>query len=139
MALNKKIGYGWVLSIDPAGGTSYTALANVVDGWSGPKTKARTPDTSVLADFWDTFMKEGCDPGEITFDVALDPEDTNYILLNTALANTSAPAAFQIDPPAATAMNVFQGWITSLSPEVRKGALAKAEVTIKVTGNPDLV
>lgn len=138
MALTKKIGYGFTLSIDPTGGTTWDVLGNVVDGWSGPKSKARVVDTSVLSDFWDTFLKEGCNPGEMTFNVALDPDDGDYQALDTALASTSTTlAAFKVDVPASTADQIFAGMVVGLGPEVRKGQLAMAEVTIQVSGDPD--
>lgn len=138
MALNKKIGYGFVISIDPTGGTSWDALGNVVDGFSGPNSQARAVDTSVLSDFWDTFLKEGANPGQLTFDVAYDPDDTDYQALCTALESTSTTlAAFKIDPPGSTNDQILSGLVIGIGPEVRKGQLAKAAVTIQVSGDPD--
>lgn len=136
MALNKKIGYGFVISIDPAGGTAWDALGNVVDGYSGPNSQARAVDTSVLSDFWDTFAKEGANPGQVTFDVAYDCDDADYDALCDALESASA-IAVKIDPPASTNDQIFNALVIGVGPEVRKGALAKAAITLQVTGDPD--
>lgn len=73
---NKTAGYDVSLSFDPANGTNFTVLGHVVDGFKGQTAKADFADTTLLSDKYKTFLPTSVDPGELSFSIGYDPQDT---------------------------------------------------------------
>src|SRR5579884_3592801 len=93
MSLTKRVGLGTVLSVDTTGGTTFVALASIVDVINS-EAKAKDVDTSLLTDLFDTFLKGNIDGGSVTFTIAYDPADTNTTqILGTLFASTSQTLA----------------------------------------------
>ncbi len=143
MTLNRRIGLGFVLSADPAGGTSYTALASIVDGWDEAEAKADTADTSILADTYKTKSKSQIDPGSITLEIAYDPDDATTTTIITMFKSVSAtPPNWQISYPAGTGgagvvvAETFKAHLTGMGRTFKKDKLLIAKITLTKTGDP---
>ena len=89
MPVNKRIGLGFTLSVDPLGGTSYTTIGAIVDGFGESEAKAMMVETAILTDVFITKSKSQVDPGEVTFIIAYDPDEASSVLLNQLLASVS--------------------------------------------------
>lgn len=143
MSVNRRVGLGFTLGMDPTGGTSYTVLGAIVDGWKGGGAKKHAIETALLSDTWMTFGVGQIDPGEVTFVIAYDPDDSaSTVPLVTNLASTSQVAAnFQVTfPNGASGSGViqhetFRGFVVGVNRDIDRGKLLTAEVTIKVTGD----
>lgn len=141
--LEKRIGYGSTLSVDSAGGTDYTEVASIVDGWSGPSTTADEIETTVLDDTYKTYARGQIDPGEITFQIAYDPADTNSQTL-VELYSSCTVATWQVSLSAvcssggAAVTESFSGWVKAFSITASKNNLITADITVRITGDPGL-
>ncbi len=143
MTLNRRIGLGFTLAVDTAGGTTFVTLGSIVDGWKESGSKADTADISILSDKYKQKSKGQIDPGDVTFSIAYDPDDATSTTLITAFSSTSAtPPNWQITYPSGTGgagtttTETFKGHLTGLGREVMKDKLVVCEVTITKTGDP---
>lgn len=143
MSLTRRIGYGSSLAVDPAGGSSFTTIAGIVDGWTGPNVQADEIETTILSDTYKKYARGQIDPGELSFEIAYDPEDaTSQMLVD--LYNDCTVATWQVtlsatcDAGGGTVTESFSGWVKSFSIKATKSDLVKAEVTIRLSGNPGL-
>ena len=139
MPLVKRIGHGSTLGVDPAGGAAFTTLGNIVSGWSGPSADSDEIETTVLSDDFKTFAKGQRDGGEVTFQVAYDPDDTSSQTLADLYAGCDTAtwqATFVSACAAGSVTETFSGWLKGLSITVDKGSLTVADVTIRVSGDP---
>ena len=134
-----------VLSVDPDGTSpyTYTDLGAIVAGINGPDAKGDDVDCSILADTFKVFKRAGVDPGNITFTICYDADDTGSTqVLNDLLDSVSyIPAYWKItfpDTGTGTKTENFSGFVTGLSRETQKDAMIIANITIKITGNPGL-
>lgn len=136
--MDKRIGYGCTLGVDPAGGVTFTTIAAIIDGWSGPDTSADDVETTVLGDKYKTFARAQIDPGTVQFEIAYDPANaTNQTLVD--LYDSGDVASWQItfnDVGNGSATETFNGYVNSFSREMTKGSLVKATISIKVSGDP---
>ncbi len=143
MAVNKRAGFGVTLSVDPTGGTSYTTLAAIVDGVSESDAKATTVDTTLLSETFMTNTKTQIDPGEVTFTIAYDPDETTSVLLKALHTSVNpVPPAWLITYPygvlgsGSITTKGFFAHLTGLSREQKKDGMIVQNVTLKKTGNP---
>jgi hypothetical protein len=142
MALTRRIGHGSELAVDPAAGSSFDTLGNIVSGWSGPAGDSDEIETTVLSDTFKTFAKGQRDGGEVSFQIAYDPEDgaagssqTLSDLFN-GCDTATWQATFVSACAAGSVVETFSGWVKGLSITVDKTSLTVADVTIRVTGSP---
>lgn len=139
MALTKRIVYGSTLAVDTSGGSSYTTLGNIVDGWDGPSAERSVIDTSVLADEYITKAPGQIDPGEVTFVIAYDPADANTNELEIDGGVYSWQANYKDSTSAATETETFDGFVSSKGVAATgKDGLVTCSITITITGNPGL-
>lgn len=138
------MGLGVTLAMDLAGAANYVVLGAIVNGFSGA-AKADVADLSILSDTYKPKGKGQVDGGELTLQVAYDPDDNSNTNTSRALAAALAltgptPRTFQISYPAVGAVNAstenFSGHVTGLGREVKKDGLLVAPVTITVSGDP---
>lgn len=139
MALSKRLGFGCTLGVDPAGGSSFTTLGNVVDGVTGPGATATDVETTVLSDTWKTFAKADIDPGSVSFMIAYDPDDTNTQTLVDLLGSTSStlPTWQLTFSGSGSNTETFTGYLQAFERVAQKGALITANITIKISGDPN--
>ena len=146
MTLQRRIGLGITLGVDPAGGTNFSVLGAVVNTIVFSGAKKTIVDISLLSDL---FMPKGAsqiDPGKVAFEIAYDKNDAG----NTGLLQTTwdgagstgvTPATWQLTVPAAGAENTgwvsnFAGWCSGMGVAVDKGKMLVATVEVDISGNP---
>jgi len=138
MTTTPRAGFGQLLGCDPLGGTSYTPLGNIVEGWDGPNSEVQKVDTTLLGDKNMTSLPADADPGVISFKIAYDP-DSSVTTLLTALRTSGAVATWQrtfANPTPTAPPEVCHGWLKTFKPSVMKRQMIMADVEIQVTGNP---
>jgi len=137
MSLTRRIALGFIISVDPAGGTSWTDLGNIVDGYKGPDSKADKVDISILADVFKGMTKGQIDSGEMTFEIAYDPEDSQSALLESLLQQYDPVPSWKITyPHGGTPTRIFTGHLSGRSEEVSRSKLVTCSLTIFVNGDP---
>ena len=146
MSLHKRIGNATSLAVDTAGGSSYTALANIVKELSGPGPKAEVIKLDLLADVYDTKMRGSVDPGQVKFNIAYDPEDTNTTILTGHIGASFATLGatlphWQLTYAASgngdtDQHETFFGFVSNLEKKAEKNNMVVAEITMEVSGNP---
>jgi len=141
-------GYLSTLKWDPAGGTSYTAIAKIRDmtGPSITRNDIEVVDRSQTT-FYNEYIGGRVDPGAITFDITWDP------ILDTTHAQTSGTgiigdfeqdmctlAAFQwqLDGCGGTATFTFDGYFNSFEVSSPMEDVLTASVGVKISGKPTL-
>ena len=135
---------GW----DPAGGTSYTTIAQVRD-LSGPSISRN--DIEIADRSQTTYYKEYrggmVDPGSITFDLTWDPISTNShaqtagtgLMADLESENcTLAAFQWQVDGCGGTATMTFDGYVNSFEISAPLEEVLTASVGIKISGKPTL-
>jgi hypothetical protein len=140
----KRIGLGCTIGWCSSGSTSpIVVLGTVVDG-DKTEAKAKTANTSILSDVWETFSKASIDPGEFKFTVVYDPLASDYQNLATSLAQVNAlPPYWQLSFPdngsgSGSTTEEFYGHVVAMSREIKKNDFLMTEVTLKLTGNAGL-
>jgi len=134
-----------VLSWDTAGGTSYTAIAQVRD-ITGPALSRDSTDVSdrSITDYYREFLPGLVDPGELTFSLTWDPNDTEHAqtsgLLNDFENEGCTLPAWQLvlDICGGTATWTWDGFLTGFTPNVPISEALTADVTVKISGKPTL-
>ena len=141
MAFDRRIGFGVTLEIQPDGSTVYTSL-EIVDTIDGPETAADEIETTLRGDTFKKYEKGQVDPGQVTFDIAYDPDDTSTtVLTNLLTASGCALATFRLTYPitcntTTTTQETFTGFVAGLGRSVPKDGLITMPVTIRVDGDP---
>lgn len=136
--MQKRTGFRQKLYVDPAGGTAFVHVANIVDGWSGPSTTRDVAVTTVLEDTYHTKLGEQVDPGTANFDIAYDPLDTNSQILADLYASGDTATwkqEYYIDG-SDTVSETFSAFISEFGRETRKGDLMRATISLTISGNP---
>lgn len=139
MSLTVRTGLGFTLGVDPTGGTSFTTIASLVAPPKRSGAKADTPDVTILSDTWKQFAKSQIDPGEVTFTIAYDPNDTVTTTLTSLLSQITPTPKWQISYPAGTgsgATEPFKAHLSGMSQTIEVDKLVTAEITLKVSGAP---
>jgi hypothetical protein len=137
MTLTKRYGYGVTLGCDPAGGTAFVILGNIVDSIEGPEVKTDDIEVTLLADKDKTFLGGQIDGGTVSFQIAYDPLDTSGTTIATLLGNSNI-ANWQIKYPVIGAevqqSDTFFGYVNGFKRSIKRNALIVADISIKVTG-----
>lgn len=143
MTLQSRVGYGWTVGVDSTGGTSFTTLGAVVEGFKGPGAKRDKVDITLLSDLWKRFAGAQIDPGELAFTIAWDPGDATTTQTLTALLKSTSGVEpnWQLTYPAfgggGSGSQTFKGILLGFSPTVMEDKMATSEVTVQVSGNPN--
>ena len=124
---------GCVLSISiPGSPTNFAAVANVT-GFNGPSGSLATIDVTSLDD--DAIQKIAglLDEGQFTFDLNIDPDNAQHILLHDARLNKTL-SEFKLALSDATPKNIyFIGYVTAFPFSGPLGEKVTTQVTIEIT------
>lgn len=142
--MGKRIGYGSLLGVDTAGGSSYTDLGEIIDFSLSAATRTEV-ETSVLADTYKTYAPGQIDPGTCTLTVAYDPEATTSQTLVDLLEQRTPVPTWQItysviaSSSEAAPTETFSGWVMSVSREgFAEGDRLQSSVEVRITGDAGL-
>ena len=100
---------------------------------SGPSVNASTIDTTSMGSSERSFLGGNIDGGEITFDIAFDPDSTTHKLLTGDLLTSTASTAFLItwsDGAETSGTGILTGFSATGSMDDKLTASA----TIKISG-----
>jgi hypothetical protein len=140
--------FGAVLSWDPAGGTSYSTIAQVRD-ITGPDITRGDIDVTAHDSTagYREFLPGIPDPGSFSFVLGWDPQDADHIQgVGTGIigdferAGCSALAAFRLvlDHCGGTATWTWDGYVSSFSLAVPLEGEYTSDVSLKISGKPTL-
>lgn len=141
--MTKTLGYGTILEYYT--GSAYAAIGQVKD-ITGPGITRDIVDvtTQDSTDSYKEFLAALADPGEVTFTVEFDPDDSSHDQtsgLLSLLENTSSTNFNLITPVSATTGYwgfAFAGLVTGFELKSPVEGSIQADVTIKVTSKPTL-
>lgn len=141
--LQKRIGLGFTLGMDPTGGSTFVVLGAIVDGLDEDGGSMDIADMSILSDTYKTKAGGQIDPGKATFQIAYDGSANNTtagrLAAARAITGVVSPA-FQRTYPAANGQNSFtenfSGWVTKLGKAIKKDKMIVQAVEIDISGNP---
>lgn len=144
-SLQRRIALGMTLGMDSTGGTNYTVLGAVVDGFDFDGGSKQVADMSILSDTYIPKAGGQIDAGKCSFMIAWDPLATTTTSARLAAARALTgvtPPAFQLTFPAAGTENTaqtsnFAGWVTKIGKTFKKDKLLVATVEIDISGNPN--
>lgn len=140
MALTKRISNALTLSVDTAGGTTYTALANITKEISGPSAKREAIKMDLLTDLYDTKQGGSVDGGQYKFSIAYDPSDTNSSLITGSFGASYATLATALPhwkvTYASGVTETFFGIVTGFDKKGEKNTMVIGDITIDVSGDP---
>lgn len=141
MAVNKRIGLGILLAVDTAGGTTFVNLGAIVTAPSSSEAKADTAELTLLNDIIKEKAKGQIDPGEVTFQIAYDPDEASTTLLKTMLETIpTTPPNWRITFPAGTlgagtiTTKTFTAHMTGMGEEFEKDKMLICPITLTKTG-----
>jgi hypothetical protein len=144
--------FGAVLSVDWAGGTSYTKIGQVgdIDGPNKSRNEIEVPGDHDLTDNHLKYFAGLSDGGELTFALNLDPNSNQHVgSAGTGLLGSFKDQYNGTQLPAweyraegmqgGTATWTFDGFVTGFEPSMGQveGSMM-ADVTVKVSGVPVL-
>ena len=141
-AINRRLGLGFLLGVDPAGASAFQNVAGIVDGWKEGAAKAKMGDVTIYTDLYEQFAKGQINPGELSMMLAYDPDNTITQLLVTLLQQQLPAPNWQISYPSGSLgagtiiTQVFLAHLSSLGREINRGKLVTCEVTLTKTGAP---
>ena len=136
----KDQGFLTTLQWDPAGGTAYATIGQVMD-INGPEVardeiEVTTRDST---EYWMEFIKGMKNGGNITFGVVLDlslaAHGTAATGLMSDLQNESTIPAWKMNFPQSKQVT-FDGFLTAYPPAAPMKDAFTADITVKVTGKP---
>lgn len=141
--MSKYPAFGIQIAWDPAGGSSYATIGQILDV-AGPNLQRSTIDVTThdSVDAWMEFLKSLKDGGEVTFSIVWDPALGTHDAA-TGLASDfdedSINPNFQITfPDTGNTVWTFPGAVTNFNPTAPVADRLSADVTIKVMGKPTL-
>ena len=131
---SKRVGLGATVSVDPAGGTTYTVCTLPTEITPPPRTRVLV-DQQVLADVLATNAAGIEDHSEFNFMKFWHPGDTQHETLDTLFGNSNE-ARWKITYPFSTpVLDSFLGWVSGLEPEaIVSDQIIGRRVTIQRTG-----
>lgn len=141
--MSKYPGFGTVLEWDPAGGSSFSAIGQIMD-ISGPSLSRNTLDSTThdSTDAWMEFLKSLKDGGEVTFDIVYDPALSNHDATTGLLsdfAEDSTIANFRITfPDTGNTQWVMPAIVSGFEPTAPVAEKLTSSVTLKIAGKPTL-
>lgn len=144
----KHAGFLGTLGWDPAGGTSYTTIAQIRDmtGPSISRTEIEVADRSVTG-YYKEYIGGFVDPGSITFDLTWDPitTDSHAQTSGTGLLAdfetdqcSQAAWQWQLDGCGGTATFTFDGFLSGFEVSDPFEDVVTASITVKISGKPTL-
>lgn len=134
---SKYIGFGSIIAVDPAGGTSYTTIANVRSISRSPAVTNEV-ETTVINDAgnFESFAPGLINPGEVKIELAYDPATATHKTL-ALLSSNRAIATWKITySDSGATVESFSGFVKSIGEEVPLKELMTREVVVKLTGSP---
>ena len=133
MSLTKRIGYDISLGYSTTN-SGYTTLGSVINKVGGQTAKVEYGETTMLAQFFKSFLPSDCDPGELSFEIVYDPGDSNYQNLSGYFGSQTLlwwQITFSGGSP-----EVFQAYIMNLGREFEKKTMLTCPITLKISGDP---
>jgi hypothetical protein len=130
---SKQVALGTVISVDTAGGTSYTTITLAMDA-TPPSRKWVAIDQTALSDTLATNAPGIEDHSQYMFTQYWHPTDTMHATLDTAAA-AKTTCAWKITYPFGTPiLDTFSGWISALEPAtLQKDGMITRKVTVERT------
>jgi hypothetical protein len=129
----KGIGFGSRLAIGSGSGTVVGGIIDQIEN----EVSTEEVDTTLLGDKYKTFAPADVDPGELTFDIALDNGDTtNQTLVD--LLDSGDVVEWHITYSNNVSPDSFNGWVKTLGRMISKRELLTRKVTIRLTGDPGM-
>ena len=141
--------FGTLLAWDPSGGTAYSNVGQVHD-ISGPNISRGDIDVTdhddAAAVFYRSFLPGIPDPGDLTFDIGLDPTDADHAqasgtgLLGDFERDGCTLAAWQMTLKlcSGTGIWTFDGYVNSWSGASPLEGEQLASLGVKISGKPTL-
>lgn len=129
----RHIGHGTTLSIDIAGGTSWTAIGQILSITPPALSREEINITTLDDTIQYKLPSDPEDVGELTFELAWDVNATNPTILETATLGRNIVATWKITYPSSTSSKVatFTGWIKNFTPQEVSGKDAiKLQITV---------
>ena len=120
------------LSVDPAGGSSYTAVFEVVD-IDGPGGPTDDIETTHLASTSKEFIAGLDDGADVNFTINWDPSNATHQSLTTLRGNGNV-ATWKITY-SDSKTTTFSGYVKDWRPNVTTNSKMTSSVAVKVTGD----
>ncbi len=145
MAVKAGVGYGSILEVDTAGGTSYTAVGNIVSiQIDGPEVELAEATHMSSTNALEEELCGMVEPPEITIEVRFDPDsgdehdDLIADIVRRAEGATTDYYAFRITYPTKnvsgtvyTTKDTFDAWVTNVSISAPHDDVLSATFTLK--------
>ena len=131
----KDVGNGFTLHVDWAGGTSWTAIAQILDITPPGITMEPLDVTTLDSTFTEYRPVEVEDNGELQFQLAFDWDLAGHQDFNTHVIS-GTDAAWKCTPPGNSGTNLFtfKGFVTSTAPgSITPKGLQTMTITVKLT------
>jgi len=123
--------------------TVYTQIAGVTSIGGLFSFDRSIIDTSVISNTVKEFLAGQLDPGSVDFELLFDPQEATHDdstgLINTMLTRGAFSWCLEIPPSvggATTTYMYFQGVTIQLNPAGAQDDVARAQVSIKMSGQP---
>ena len=125
------IGYGSTLAFASGTGSPNT-IGGIVDGWE-VEAETEMVEVTLLGDATKKFMPADTDPGECTFEVALDNGDSDLTALKAAQA-AGTLLSFTATYSNGGSADTFSGYVKTVGKTVKKREMLTSKITVKATG-----
>lgn len=141
--MTKYAGFEVTIQWDPAGGTSFTTVGQVMDV-NGPELSRGEIEVTTRdsTNYWEEYLKGFKSGGEITFDVVLDlalaTHGTAATGILSDLADDSTIPNWRVNFPNSKMWTVL-GFLTGFPPAAPLKDALTTGVTIRTTGEPTFV
>ena len=141
--MTKYAGFLTTIEWDPAGGTAFTVVGQVMD-INGPELSRGEIEVTTRdsPNYWEEYIKGFKSGGEITFDVVLDlalaTHGTAATGMLSDLQNDSAIPAWRVNFPNSKTWTI-DGFITGFPPASPLKDAITSGITVRTTGEPAFV
>jgi len=138
--MTKNQGFLVTLQWDPAGGTAYATIGQVMD-INGPEVSRDEIEVTTRdsTEYWMEFLKGMKNGGNISFGVVLDLSLASHGTAATGLLsdmqNETTIPAWKLNYPNSKTCT-FDGFLTAFPPAAPMKDAFTADLTVKVTGKP---
>lgn len=134
--MSQALGMGTTLEFSEDSGSNWTSVGQIVDTIDN-EVSVEEGETTLLGDTYKSYLPADIDPGELSFSIALDNDDsTNQNLVD--LLEERTVVSWRVTYPNSTTADVFNGFVKSLSRTVAKRSMLVRNVGIRLTGDPGL-
>ena len=136
----KDQGFSVTLHWDPAGGTAYSTIGQIMD-INGPEVSRDEIEVTTRdsTEYWMEFIKGMKNGGNVTFGVVLDLSLATHGTASTGILsdfqNEGTIPAFKLNFPQSRQCT-FDGFFTAFPPAAPMKDALTADLTVKVTGKP---